>query len=115
METGQLQEGPEEGGSGSLGPSAGCSIAGFLLHTAGCTASCCSRQGACLSAFVLLLLAAVAALIALVVILGSPPRTPGQGGQGRVGQTCWEEVAGQRNGGTLTLTGFSMKSLWTIP
>ncbi|XP_005878745.1 PREDICTED: low-density lipoprotein receptor class A domain-containing protein 1 [Myotis brandtii] len=62
---------------GSLGPSAGCSIAGFLLHTAGCIAPCCSRRGACLSAFVLLLLAAVAALITLVIILGSPPRTPG--------------------------------------
>ncbi|XP_045439788.1 low-density lipoprotein receptor class A domain-containing protein 1 [Pipistrellus kuhlii] len=65
------------GGGGALGPSAGRSVTGFLLLSAGCVALCCSRRGACLSAFVLLLLAAVAGLIALVVILGSPPHTPG--------------------------------------
>ncbi|KAM7100041.1 low-density lipoprotein receptor class A domain-containing protein 1 isoform 4-T4 [Molossus nigricans] len=43
----------------------------------GCSALCCSRRGACLSAFVLLLLATLAALMALVSILGPPPRTPG--------------------------------------
>lgn len=93
------RKGQRRGVPGSLGPSAGCSITGFLLHTAGCIAPCCSRRGACLSAFLLLLLAAVAALIALVVIFGSPPRTPGQGGQGRVGQPCWEGVGGSREMG----------------
>ncbi|XP_072669489.1 low-density lipoprotein receptor class A domain-containing protein 1 [Canis lupus baileyi] len=38
---------------------------------------CCLRRGACLSAFLLLLLVTLAALIALVTILGRPPRTPG--------------------------------------
>ncbi|XP_045655444.1 low-density lipoprotein receptor class A domain-containing protein 1 isoform X1 [Ursus americanus] len=47
----------------------------------GCGPLCCSRQGACLSAFLLLLLVTLAALIALVAILGLPPRTPGA-------QTC---------------------------
>ncbi|XP_066232448.1 low-density lipoprotein receptor class A domain-containing protein 1 isoform X1 [Saccopteryx leptura] len=44
---------------------------------AGCSPLCCSRRGACLSIFVLLLLATLAALIAVVTILGPPPRTPG--------------------------------------
>lgn len=60
-------------GGGSLG-----SITGFLLHTAGYSLLCCSRQGVCLSAFVLLLLATLAALITLVIILGPPPHMPGQ-------------------------------------
>ncbi|XP_047400613.1 low-density lipoprotein receptor class A domain-containing protein 1 isoform X2 [Sciurus carolinensis] len=38
---------------------------------------CCSRRGACLSLFLLLLLATLAALITLVVIFGLPPRTSG--------------------------------------
>ncbi|XP_045060238.1 low-density lipoprotein receptor class A domain-containing protein 1 isoform X3 [Desmodus rotundus] len=37
---------------------------------------CCSRRGACLSAFLLLLLATLAALTALGAIFGTPPRTP---------------------------------------
>ncbi|XP_019812985.2 low-density lipoprotein receptor class A domain-containing protein 1 isoform X8 [Bos indicus] len=44
---------------------------------ANCSPCCCSRRGACLSAFLMLLLTALAALIALVAILGPPPRTPG--------------------------------------
>ncbi|XP_025767896.1 low-density lipoprotein receptor class A domain-containing protein 1 isoform X1 [Puma concolor] len=44
---------------------------------AGFGSLCCSRRGACLSAFLLLLLVTLAALIALVTILGLPPRTPG--------------------------------------
>nr|XP_054092250.1 low-density lipoprotein receptor class A domain-containing protein 1 isoform X3 [Callithrix jacchus] len=44
---------------------------------AGCGPLCCSRRGACLSAFLLLLLATLAALIALVTTLGLPSRTPG--------------------------------------
>lgn len=51
---------------------------------------CCLRRGACLSAFLLLLLVTLAALIALVTILGRPPRTPGQRGPERVGWTCQE-------------------------
>nr|XP_019598328.1 PREDICTED: low-density lipoprotein receptor class A domain-containing protein 1 isoform X2 [Rhinolophus sinicus] len=43
----------------------------------GRSALCCSRRGACLSAFVLLLLATLVALITLVTILGYPPRVPG--------------------------------------
>ncbi|XP_053511593.1 low-density lipoprotein receptor class A domain-containing protein 1 isoform X2 [Artibeus jamaicensis] len=46
------------------------------ISPAGATPLCCSRPGACLSAFLLLLLATLAALIALVTIFGSPPRTP---------------------------------------
>ncbi|XP_004448911.1 low-density lipoprotein receptor class A domain-containing protein 1 isoform X2 [Dasypus novemcinctus] len=44
---------------------------------AGCSLLCCSRRGACLSAFVLLLLATLAALITLVTFLGLPARMPG--------------------------------------
>lgn len=62
----------------------------FPPHTAGCGPLCCSRRGACLSASLLFLLATLAAFIALVTILGLPSRTPGQGGQERVGQTRWE-------------------------
>ncbi|XP_070642597.1 low-density lipoprotein receptor class A domain-containing protein 1 isoform X1 [Bos indicus] len=47
------------------------------LPPANCSPCCCSRRGACLSAFLMLLLTALAALIALVAILGPPPRTPG--------------------------------------
>ncbi|XP_023405156.2 low-density lipoprotein receptor class A domain-containing protein 1 [Loxodonta africana] len=65
----------------ALGPSTGHIItsqqACFLPHTADCGHLCCSRQGACLSASILLLLATLAALIVLVVIYGLPPRTPG--------------------------------------
>ncbi|XP_073752813.1 low-density lipoprotein receptor class A domain-containing protein 1 isoform X1 [Callorhinus ursinus] len=43
----------------------------------GCGPLCCSSRGACLSAFLLLLLVTLAALITLVTILGLPPRTPG--------------------------------------
>ena len=96
-------------GRESLGPSTGCSITGYPPHTADCSPFCCSCRGACLSAFLMLLLATLAALIALVAILGPPPRTPGQGGQERVGQTCWEGMGTQRDGGKLTLPGFSMK------
>lgn len=91
---------------GSLGPSAGCSITGFLLHTAGCRALCCSRRGACFSAFLLLLLATLAALIALVTILGLPPRVPGQ-----VVRLAGRRCGAQRDGGHLILTGFSRKWL----
>ncbi|XP_070224099.1 low-density lipoprotein receptor class A domain-containing protein 1 isoform X6 [Bos mutus] len=47
------------------------------ISTSDCSPCCCSRRGACLSAFLMLLLTALAALIALVAILGPPPRTPG--------------------------------------
>ncbi|XP_061267857.1 low-density lipoprotein receptor class A domain-containing protein 1 isoform X6 [Bos javanicus] len=47
------------------------------LPPANCSPCCCSRRGACLSAFLMLLLTALAALISLVAILGPPPRTPG--------------------------------------
>lgn len=85
--TGHLQGGPEEGIPAPWH---------WLLHpwfpalTAGRAPLCCSRRGACLSAFLLLLLATLAALTALGAIFGTPPRTPGQGGQERVGPTCWE-------------------------
>nr|XP_020727114.1 low-density lipoprotein receptor class A domain-containing protein 1 isoform X3 [Odocoileus virginianus texanus] len=44
---------------------------------ADCSPCCYSRRGACLSAFLMLLLTTLAALIALVAILGPPSRTPG--------------------------------------
>lgn len=86
-------------GAGSQGPSTGFSITDFLIHTAGCGPLCYSRQGACLSASVLLLLITLAALITLIIIAGPPPRTPGQGGQERMGQTCWEQVGGTERWG----------------
>ncbi|KAJ8779663.1 hypothetical protein J1605_012547 [Eschrichtius robustus] len=43
---------------------------------ADCSPFCCSCRGACLSAFLMLLLATLAALIALVAIRGPPPHTP---------------------------------------
>ena len=55
----------------------------------------------------MLLLTTLAALIALVAILGPPPRTPGQGGQERVGQTCWEGRGNTELWGKLILPGFS--------
>lgn len=96
-------------GGGSLGPGPGCSITGFPPHTADCSPCCYSRRGACLSAFLMLLLTALAALIALVAILGPPSRTPGQGGQERVGQTCWESRGSTERWGKLILPGFSTK------
>ncbi|MEJ1282670.1 transmembrane protein 59 [Cricetulus griseus] len=43
----------------------------------GCGPFCCSRRGACLSAFLMLVLAMLATLLAVATILGRPPRIPG--------------------------------------
>ncbi|XP_073934044.1 low-density lipoprotein receptor class A domain-containing protein 1 isoform X2 [Castor canadensis] len=57
----------------------GNTAAGRKAHPGeeGCGPFCCSRRGACLSAFVLLLLAMLTALLVLVAILGFPSCTPG--------------------------------------
>ncbi|XP_039742818.1 low-density lipoprotein receptor class A domain-containing protein 1 isoform X5 [Pteropus medius] len=57
-------------------------VTGSLRHEqdlppAGCSPLCYSRQGACLSASVLLLLITLAALITLIIIAGPPPHMPG--------------------------------------
>ncbi|XP_049735280.1 low-density lipoprotein receptor class A domain-containing protein 1 isoform X5 [Elephas maximus indicus] len=59
---------------------------------ADCGHLCCSRQGACLSASILLLLATLAALIVLVVIYGLPPRTPGRASCAMTGRPASQPV-----------------------
>ncbi|KAK2493811.1 hypothetical protein MC885_006803 [Smutsia gigantea] len=55
---------------------------------AGCRPLCCSPRGACLSAFLLFLLATLAALITLVAILGLPQHMPGSLPAHSGAQTC---------------------------
>lgn len=81
---------PHEGRCTCRGQGVGSPAAWSLAshpHVVGHGPFCRSRQGICLSAFLLLLLVTLAALITLVTILGLPRRTPGQCGHERVGWT----------------------------
>lgn len=118
---GGAQAGPESvtgagAGGGSLGvlPEKGELPAGLggiqgipapliIFPSTGCGPFCCSRRGACLSAFLMLVLAMLATLLAVATILGRPPRIPGQGGK--------REAWWLREMGALALPGFSLKWL----